>query len=202
VRFIEKAPPQYKPYFLTKNTLFNMKYSKQWLLANKTEHTEYLLFWGHKPSNDGSITNTCFSQWWVSPFTVEGITYPTAEHWMMAEKARLFDDKVQLANILATKKPAAAKSFGRKVENFDPSVWDAQKGDIVIKGNVHKFSQNLDLKAFLLATGSKIIVEASPVDRIWGIGLPPDNPYSWQPEKWQGRNLLGFALMEVRDILS
>ena len=75
-----------------------MKYSKQWLLANKTEKTDYLLFWGHKPSNDGSITNTCFSQWWVSPFTVEGIEYPTAEHWMMAEKARLFKDDKQFAD--------------------------------------------------------------------------------------------------------
>lgn len=178
-----------------------MKYSKQWLLANKTEHTDYLLFWGHKPSNDGSITNTCFSQWWVSPFTVEGIEYPTAEHWMMAEKARLFKDAAQLANILATEKPAAAKAFGRKVENFDPSVWEAKKGEIVIKGNVAKFSQNLGLQAFLLATHGKIIVESSPRDQIWGIGLGPENPLATQPEHWRGQNLLGFALMEVRDLL-
>ncbi len=179
-----------------------MKYSKQWLIATKTDQTEYLLFWGHTPSKDGSITKTCFSQWWVCPFTIDGINYPTAEHWMMAEKARLFNDAAQLANILATEKPAAAKAFGRKVENFDPSVWEAQKCAIVIKGNVAKFSQNLDLQAFLLATDGKIIVEASPRDQIWGIGLSPENPLATQPEHWRGQNLLGFALMEVRDILS
>ena len=179
-----------------------MKYSKKWLITTKTDQTEYLLFWGHTPSKDGSITKTCFSQWWVCPFTIDGITYPTAEHWMMAEKARLFGDKVQLANILATEKPAAAKAFGRKVEHFAPSVWEANKGDIVIKGNVAKFSQNVDLQAFLLATGDKIIVEASPLGQIWGIGLGPENPLATQPEKWRGQNLLGFALMEVRDILS
>ena len=176
-----------------------MKYSKKWLIATKTEATEYLLFWGHTPSKDGSITKTCFSQWWMCPFMIDGISYPTAEHWMMAEKARLFNDNVQLANILATEKPAAAKAFGRKVGNFDPSVWEAKKGDIVIKGNVAKFSQNADLQAFLLATGDKIIVEASPVDSIWGIGLAPENPLATQPEKWRGQNLLGFALMEVRE---
>jgi predicted NAD-dependent protein-ADP-ribosyltransferase YbiA (DUF1768 family) len=69
-----------------------MKYSKKWLLAHHNDHTEYLCFWGHTPSKDGSISKTCFSQWWVAPFTVEGIVYPTAEHWMMAEKARLFGD--------------------------------------------------------------------------------------------------------------
>jgi ribA/ribD-fused uncharacterized protein len=179
-----------------------MKYSKKWLLANKTDHTEYLLFWGHTPSKDGSITKTCFSQWWACPFTIDGITYPTAEHWMMAEKARLFKDDVQLANILATEKPAAVKAFGRKVENFAPPLWEAKKGEIVIKGNVAKFSQNVDLKAFLLATKGKIIVEASPRDQIWGIGLGPENPLATQPEHWRGQNLLGFALMEVRDILS
>jgi ribA/ribD-fused uncharacterized protein len=179
-----------------------MKYSKKWLIANQTDATEYLLFWGHTPSKDGSITKACFSQWWLCPFTIDGIAYPTAEHWMMAEKARLFDDKMQLANILATEKPAAAKAFGRQVENFDPSVWEAKKVEIVVKGNVAKFSQNVDLQAFLLATGDKIIVEASPRDQIWGIGLGPENPLATQPEKWRGQNLLGFALMEVRDILS
>jgi ribA/ribD-fused uncharacterized protein len=178
-----------------------MKYSKKWLLANKTDKTEYLLFWGHTPSKDGSITKTCFSQWWHCPFTINTISYPTAEHWMMAEKARLFKDDVQLANILATEKPAAAKAFGRKVENFDASVWEQKKGGIVINGNVAKFSQNPDLQAFLLATSNKIIVEASPLDQIWGIGLDPDNPLATQPEKWRGQNLLGFALMEVRDII-
>ena len=179
-----------------------MKYSKQWLLANNNEKTEYLCFWGHAPSKDGSITKTCFSQWWEAAFTVNGDTYLTAEHWMMAEKARLFKDETMLAEILKTEKPAAAKACGRKVANFDPSVWDIKKCEIVVQGNIHKFSQNPELKAFLMATGDKIIVEASPRDTIWGIGLGPDNPKALNPTTWRGKNLLGFALMEVRDILN
>jgi ribA/ribD-fused uncharacterized protein len=179
-----------------------MKYNKQWLIANQTEKTEYLCFWGHAPSRDGSITKTCFSQWFDCPFTVEGIEYPTAEHWMMAEKARLFGDEKQLSAILSTPKPAAAKAFGRLVENFDPSVWNGKRSEIVVQGNVHKFSQNTDIQSFLLATGDKIIVEASSRDTIWGIGLGPENPLAQVPEKWRGLNLLGFALMEVRDILN
>ena len=151
-----------------------MKYTKQWLIANHNEKTEYLLFWGHQPSRDGSITKTCFSQWWEQSFTVEGIPYLTAEHWMMAEKARLFKDNVALAKILAATKPAAAKALGREVLNFDPSVWNDKKREIVVQGNVYKFSQNAELQAFLLATGDKIIVEASPRDQIWGIGLGPE----------------------------
>jgi ribA/ribD-fused uncharacterized protein len=179
-----------------------MKYSKNWLLANHNEKTEYLCFWGHTPSKDGSITKTCFSQWWEASFTVENDVYLTAEHWMMAEKARLFKDETILAEILTVQKPAAAKALGRKVQNFDPSVWDSKKGEIVVQGNVHKFSQNPSLKAFLMATKDKIIVEASPVDAIWGIGLGPDNPKALNPATWRGQNLLGFALMEVRDLLT
>ena len=178
-----------------------MEYNKQWLTANHNEKTEYLLFWGHQPSRDGSITKTCFSQWWEQAFTVEGIPYLTAEHWMMAEKARLFNDNSALAKILAATKPAAAKAFGREVLNFDPSVWNDKKRQIVVQGNVHKFSQNPELQAFLLATGDKIIVEASPRDQIWGIGLGPENPKALHPSTWRGQNLLGFALMEVRDLI-
>ena len=178
-----------------------MTYSKEWLIAHQTEKTEFILFWGHQPSKDGSISKTCFSQWWQAPFTVENAVYLTAEHWMMAEKARLFKDETIEKAVLSTEKPAAVKALGRKIKDFDPSVWDAHKREIVVKGNVHKFEQNLELKAFLLATGNKIIVEASPVDAIWGIGLSPENPKALNPATWQGENLLGFALMEVRDLL-
>jgi ribA/ribD-fused uncharacterized protein len=178
-----------------------MKYSLDWLLETSHEQTEYLLFWGHKPSLDGSISKTCFSQWWESAFTVEGITYPTAEHWMMAEKARLFGDYEMLNEICQTLSPAKAKKLGREIRNFDQGIWEERCGSIVVQGNVHKFSQNADLKHFLLATKGKIIVEASPFDKIWGIGITKDNPKSTQPENWNGLNLLGFALMEVRDIL-
>ena len=102
---------------------------------------------------------------------------------------------------IASLKPAAAKAFGREVLNFDPSVWNDKKRQIVVQGNGHKFSQNPELQAFLLATGDKIIVEASPRDQIWGIGLGPENPKALHPSTWRGQNLLGFALMEVRDLI-
>jgi ribA/ribD-fused uncharacterized protein len=179
-----------------------MKYSLDWLLETAHEQTEYLLFWGHKPSLDGSISKTCFSQWWESAFTVEGITYPTAEHWMMAEKARLFGDNAKLSEILAAPSPAHAKALGREISAFDAEIWSEKGYEIVVQGNVYKFSQNPELKAFLLATHNKVLVEASPVDRIWGIGLEQNSPLATQPWYWKGTNLLGFALMEVRDMLN
>lgn len=180
-----------------------MNYSITWLLAeiNQKKSLKYLYFWGHKVTHDGSTTKSCLSQWWFSAFTVEGITYPTAEHWMMAEKARLFKDDKMLSKILASKSPAEAKKFGRKVQGFDHTIWEANAYEIVKQGNIHKFGQNPDLRAFLLNTGDRVLVEASPVDPIWGIGLAQDHRDVTFPEKWCGTNLLGFALMEARDAL-
>ncbi|MBN9297574.1 MAG: NADAR family protein [Filimonas sp.] len=180
-----------------------MKYNKQWLIerADKKEPIEFDFFWGHQPSENGSVTKSCFSQWWVAPFIVDGLTFQTAEHWMMAEKARLCNDTTALSNILLVKEPIAAKKLGRGVKNFDPAIWNKHKMDTVVKGNLHKFSQHPELKAFLLNTGNKVIVEASPRDQIWGIGLGATNPKAQDPRTWRGQNLLGFALMEVRDQL-
>lgn len=96
----------------------------------------------------------------------------------------------------------AMKKLGRKVRNYDDSIWKEKRYDVVVKGNIAKFSQNEKLRSFLLSTGSKILVEASPKDTIWGIGLEESSPDALSPRKWQGENLLGFALMEVRDIIS
>lgn len=159
----------------------------------------FLFFWGHQPSKDGILTKTCLSQWWKSSFMLDGITYQTAEHWMMAEKARLFKDQEILQKILMVDSPAAAKKLGRKVKNFNPDTWNQRRFEIVVEGNYHKFSQNNDLKEFLIQTGNRIIVEASPVDAIWGIGIATDHKEISNPAKWRGLNLLGFALMEVRD---
>jgi ribA/ribD-fused uncharacterized protein len=180
-----------------------MSYNIEWLIQKYSDPAAipFLFFWGHQPSKDGTITKTCFSQWWVAPFEVEGITYLTAEHWMMAGKARMFGDEAAMPKILGATKPAVAKEEGRKVLNFVPEVWDKVKFDLVVEGNWHKFSQHPALKGFLLQTGEKVLVEASPVDRIWGIGLAADHPSAGNPGQWQGENLLGFALMEVRDKL-
>lgn len=94
------------------------------------------------------------------------------------------------------------KKLGRKVRNYDDVTWKEKRFDVVVKGNIAKFSQNEKLQNFLLSTGDKILVEASPKDTVWGIGLDESSPEAIQPSKWKGDNLLGFALMEVRDILS
>lgn len=162
---------------------------------------ELRFFWGHTPRPDGEIGKSSFSQWWPAGFIVDGIAYPTAEHFMMAEKARLFGDADAAARILAAKKPAQVKQIGREVRGFNETIWNDARFDIVVRGNVAKFGQHTGLRDFLLNTGENIIVEASPVDRIWGIGLAEDDPDAGNPERWKGLNLLGFALMETRDIL-
>jgi ribA/ribD-fused uncharacterized protein len=121
---------------------------------------------------------------------------------MMAEKARLFKDEETRAQILTAGSPKAAKELGRRVKRFDEQEWERVRFGLVVEGNLAKFSQNAGLGRFLLSTVDKVLVEASPVDRIWGIGMAADDEQSENPEGWRGLNLLGFALMEVRDRLS
>lgn len=161
----------------------------------------YIFFWGHKPLPSGDIGSCCFSQWWPSAFNVDGIEYPTAEHYMMAEKARLFGDEVTRKEILAVKDPNAARQLGRNVNGFEEDVWIDSRLPIVVRGSYEKFTQNAELRRFLLQTGNKVLVEASPMDRIWGIGLRSNDTRARNPELWPGLNLLGFALMEVRQRL-
>jgi ribA/ribD-fused uncharacterized protein len=179
-----------------------MLYSTSWLLEQPPAETKLLFFWGHTPRQAGVVDKSCFSQWYPAAFEVAGETYVTAEHWMMAEKARLFGSDDVRQRIIAAKHPAEAKKLGRQVRDFDPQVWDAQKYALVIAGNYHKFSQHAELRDYLLTTQSRVLVEASPVDAIWGIGLAADHPDATLPAAWPGQNLLGFALMEVRDELS
>jgi ribA/ribD-fused uncharacterized protein len=162
---------------------------------------DILAFWGHRPRRDGFPGAGCLSQWWPQPFTVDGVVYPTAEHWMMAGKARLFGDDEMLAQIMAAPTPGAAKALGRQVRQFDEARWYSAGYAIVVQGNLAKFSQHDDLRRFLLATGRRVLVEASPYDRVWGIGLSRDHPDTLVPSRWRGLNQLGFALMEVRDRL-
>jgi ribA/ribD-fused uncharacterized protein len=174
-----------------------MKYNIQ----NTNQKSKFLFFWGHQSSKDGKITKTCFSQWWESSFIVDVIEYKTAEHWMMAKKALLFNDEATFNKIIGVKSPAEAKKLGREVQNYNEEIWLQNRYKIVKEGNFHKFSQNANLKEFLLTTNNRVLVEASPVDAIWGIGMASDHNDANYPEKWLGLNLLGFALMEVRDKL-
>lgn len=181
-----------------------MKYTRTSLVQQLKEDKalKYLFFWGHTPSRTGEITATCFSQWWDQhPFVSEGNTYRSAEHYMMAGKALLFGDEEKHQEILNCNSPAEAKKLGREVRNFDQEKWVAARCEIVVKGNELKFSQHPELKDYLLGTQSRVIVEASPRDRIWGIGMGRNHEFASFPEKWRGENLLGFCLMEVRDQL-
>jgi ribA/ribD-fused uncharacterized protein len=177
-----------------------MKYTIEQLSENP-ETLKYIFFWGHQASKDGIITKACFSQWWESSFTVNNIEYKTAEHWMMAQKAILFNDTITFEKILQSKTAAEAKKLGREVTRYNDEIWLKNRYSIVKEGNYHKFSQHSDLREFLLNTNNRILVEASPVDAIWGIGMAADNPEITNPQNWKGLNLLGFALMEVRDEL-
>jgi ribA/ribD-fused uncharacterized protein len=120
---------------------------------------------------------------------------------MMAEKARLFNDEDVLAKILATDNPAVAKNLGRQVKNFDVLTWKKNMREIVTKGSFLKFQHNPDLLEFLETTGNKILVEASPFDPHWGIGMSVSDAERVSPEDWKGTNWLGWCLMEARDLL-
>ena len=165
----------------------------------KNEALDFLFFWGHTVKEE--ITKTCFSQWFPCEFVEDGIVYKTAEHYMMANKAKLFNDNEILEKVLNSETPNEAKGLGRKVKNFDSQIWDNHKYDIVKQANLLKFSQNQEFRDFLLSTEDKIIVEASPYDKIWGIGMLESDKNILNPLLWNGENLLGFALMEVRDLL-
>lgn len=155
-----------------------------------TVRDNYLLFWnGH------------FSNWFPAEFTVDGIQFNCAEQYMMYMKAKTFNDTNSMDLILKAKNPGFQKSLGKKVANFDPVVWDGVKEDIVYDGCLAKYSQHLDLKEELVKTGDLILVEASPYDKIWGIGMAEDHPDATDESKWQGQNLLGKALMRVRSTL-
>ena len=179
-----------------------MKYNKEQLLNQRLTLTrdDFVFFWGHEDREKG-LTKVCLSQWYQCPFVVEGQYYNCAEQYMMAEKARIFGDEEIRQQILAEYSQMAMKKLGRKVRNYDDEIWKEKRFDVVVKGNIAKFSQNEKLLDFLLSTDDKILVEASPKDTVWGIGLDESSSEAIQPRKWIGENLLGFALMEVRDIL-
>lgn len=139
------------------------------------------------------------SQWHMRDFRREGITYCCAEQYMMAEKARLFGDDDALKKIMSSDSPATHKRIGRQVKNYDDEKWSSVSRYVVFIANMAKFLQNKDLKEKLLATGNKIIVEASPYDALWGINLGPWNDKILDEKNWQGKNWLGKELRAVRE---
>lgn len=156
-----------------------------------TETDRFVFFW-----------HGCLSQWHLAKINIEDAAYSCCEQYMMAEKARLFGDTQTLKKIMQTSSPKEQKALGRQVANFDEGKWAEVAEDVVYRANLAKFSQHKNLAETLAATGSKTIVEASPYDKIWGVGLGVEDHRIHDPATWQGKNLLGKALMKVRDTLA
>ncbi len=164
------------------------------------EPLSFVFFWGHT-CIPGSITHACLSQWYPCTFVVDGICYHTAEQYMMAQKSLLFQDQASRDKIMAADDPRDYKALGRQIRDFDQQIWDLHKYEIVLQGNLAKFMQNPPLRQFLLDTRECVLVEASPHDTVWGVGLASNDPAIQNPDHWKGENLLGFALMETRSLL-
>lgn len=143
-----------------------------------------------------------FSQWYRCAFEDSGVHFNCAEQYMMHGKAKLFDDPETAALILAADHPRDHKALGRKVKRFDDAVWKRERERIVMAGNRAKFAQNADLLQLLLDTRGTTLVEASPYDKIWGIGLAATDPRAQDRATWKGQNLLGKILTELRDELA
>lgn len=165
------------------------------------EKKNMVTFWGHTPNGKEDIGKWCFSQWWKGEFRINELDYICMEQYMMSQKAVLFGDYKTEEEIMKATDPKIIKALGRKVANFNQQVWDEVKYTIVLTGNWYKFSQNKELRDYLLSTKDAILAEASPYDKIWGIGMSEKEEGVNVPNKWKGSNLLGFALMEIRDEL-
>lgn len=148
----------------------------------------------HNPNEE----NGFLSNWFLSPFTANGISFSSMEQYMMYQKANCFGDETTATNILATNDVAQIKALGRMVTNYDESHWNGIRQIVVYEGLLSKFSQNDELKALLKATGNAILAECAVKDCIWGIGLSMKDPDRLDKTKWKGQNLLGYALMQVR----
>lgn len=160
---------------------------------------DYLFFWGHHPRKDGGVGKECFSQWYMANFYVGQTQYCCMEQYMMSQKALLFGDGETNELIMNAKNQGEIKALGRKVKNFDETVWNEFKSLIVLTGNYYKFSQLKKARAYLLGTGNAILAEASPYDTVWGIGMAEKEALQCAMKDWRGSNLLGFALMQVRE---
>jgi len=146
-------------------------------------------------------TESPFSQWYPAVFTVEGLRFNCAEQYMMYRKALLFDDGEMARKILDSGSPRTQKALGKNVRHFVELVWDENCREIVYTGNHAKFTQNPPLKAALFATAGTTLVEASPHDRIWGVGLAEDDSRIHDRKKWRGQNRLGEILARLREDL-
>lgn len=162
------------------------------------ETMEKLFFWGHT-EHGNNVTKACLSNFYPCEFVFDGKDFKFSEQCFMWQKALLFNDFEIAEQILKETDVRKIKALGRKVKNFNNELWDKHKEDFMFNACYAKFSQNNELKDFLLSTGNREIIEASPVDNIWGIGFSSDKAME-NIDKW-GQNLLGKTLMKVREEL-
>ncbi len=151
----------------------------------------------HNPNEE----NGFLSNWYLSRFRAGNIDFSSMEQYMMYQKAVCFHDKDTAAKILTTNDVARIKALGRLVSGYDDNYWNGIRQIVVYNGLMEKFSQNAELKKKLIETGNAILAECAVKDRIWGIGLSMSDPNRYEKAKWQGQNLLGYALMMVRESL-
>ena len=151
----------------------------------------------HKPEEE----NGYLSNWYPSEFIVNGTVFSSLEQYMMYKKAVCFHDKEIADKILMTDDAVEIKALGRLVANYNDNYWNGVRQIIVFEGLFAKFFQNEDLKILLKATGNTLLAECAVRDRIWGIGLSMKDPDRFEIDKWKGQNLLGYALMMVREKL-
>lgn len=182
----------------------DLKYSTHFLGKNRTDDAytskDFVFFW--KPLDKGGKAGAhVLTSWHLAPFKVNRVTYSCLEQYIMAQKALLFEDDAVYRKSLKKMHPKEYRDLEGELEHFDEGLWEKMKVDLVLQGNLAKFSQNKVLREYLQHTKDKIIVKSSPYDKIWGIGLAKDHENALKPELWQGENLLGFVLMEVRDLL-
>lgn len=151
----------------------------------------------HNPEEE----NGYLSNWYVSEFSVDGISFSSMEQYMMYKKAVCFNDFDVAEKILGLTDASAIKALGRQVKNYNDSYWSGIRQIVVYQGLVEKFTQTEELKKLLISTGDSVLAECAVKDRIWGIGLSMKDPDRFEMQKWRGQNLLGYALMMVRESL-
>lgn len=141
------------------------------------------------------------SQWYMSDFALHGITFNCCEQYMMYHKAILFNDIEVAERILKSTSPYEIKRLGRLVKNFNKAIWEQNVENIIYECNLAKFKQNTTLGNLLRETAGYTLVEASPYDHLYGIGLLASDPRAADEKQWLGHNRLGRVLMKVRDNL-
>ena len=180
-----------------------MKYDLAWLKQryDSGAQPEFFFFAASPAGTREMSLRSVLTQWYPSAFSVQGDQYASAAHWMMVQKAKLFGDHAAATELLEMQSDDHIRQRGRQIDGFEQKHWDQHRYSIVMQGNLHKFSQHPAMRTYISGTQPLVLSEANPHDKVWGIGLEEHSPEASNPHQWRGLNLLGFALMEVRDEL-